>query len=365
MKSFNYVLLLVALTASIRFNGFAQTPEKTMYAHYIDVGQGQAILMEFPHGAILIDAGGQSDHVTRLITYLTKFFTRRADLHNTLNSVIITHQHVDHNTGLDEVEQNFKILNYIDNGKRVVTPMEVNQIWMEDHVAQFGIRYEKISFDKITANHNLAGYTDDEIDPVTGPEIDPQIIVYSGAFDQIPDHWNPVADYGNPNNHSLVIKVLFGQASFLFSGDLEEKGIKKVLDYYLGTNVLHADVLQVGHHGSKNATTAAWLDAVSPKYAVISCGLWKDGRLAGGRAKPFTTYAYAHPNKKAIDLLEGKLPILRSQPVTDTIGVTGSFHGSIPTFTVATMSHVYATTWDGNIVVKATADAQYTILTHN
>lgn len=364
MNLYKYLLLFLALSAGLQLTGAAQTPEKTMYAHYIDVGQGQAILMEFPHGAVLIDAGAQPDHEIGLISYLKKFFLRRADLNQTLNSVIITHQHVDHNTGLDDVERNFKILNYIDNGKRVVTHMEVNQIWMEDHVNEFNIRYEKVSFEGVTAGHNLSGVTDDRIDPVTGPEVDPQIIVYSGAFEAVPPHWDTVKDYGNANNHSLVIKVIFGRASFLFSGDLEEKGIEKVLAYYAGSHALQADVLQVGHHGSKNATTADWLDAVSPKYAVISCGLWKDGRLTGGRARPFTTYAYAHPNKKAIDLLEGKLTIARPSPVTDTIGLTGSFAGSIPKFTRATMSHVYATTWDGNIIVKATADGQYQIMTH-
>ena len=69
-----------------------------MKVHYIDVGQGNAALVEFSCGAVLIDAGGGNDDVAEtLTTYPDDFFNRRSDLNRTLDAVFITHTHVDHN----------------------------------------------------------------------------------------------------------------------------------------------------------------------------------------------------------------------------------------------------------------------------
>lgn len=75
--------------------------------------------------------------------------------------------------------------------------------------------------------------------------------------------------YRNLNNYSVVIKLTYRQTSFLFTGDAEKKSEEEMLsrDYQLD-----ADVLKVGHHGSANATSNAFLRAVRPKYAVISVG---------------------------------------------------------------------------------------------
>lgn len=68
-----------------------------MYTHYIDVGQADATLLEFPCGAVLIDTGAQdNNHIDDLVDYLENFFSRRTDLNNTLNVVFVTHNHIDH-----------------------------------------------------------------------------------------------------------------------------------------------------------------------------------------------------------------------------------------------------------------------------
>src|SRR5689334_2104015 len=84
-----------------------------MNAHYINVGQGAAVLLEFPCGAILIDAGAQDDHYKKnLVDYLTKFFDRRKDLNKTIALLMITHPHIDHNEALKEVADKFRIERY-------------------------------------------------------------------------------------------------------------------------------------------------------------------------------------------------------------------------------------------------------------
>lgn len=90
----------------------------------------------------------------------------------------------------------------------------------------------------------------------------------------------------NLNNMSAVFKVTYGETSFLFQGDAE----KRVENELIGQNLdLSADVIKLGHHGSKTSSTEKYLEAVSPKVAVISCGLRND---------------YGHPSLETIETLE-------------------------------------------------------------
>jgi competence protein ComEC len=362
MKQLKFFCCTLVLSICVPFLLFAQSND-FMIAHYIDVGQGQSILLEFPKGAVLIDAGAQDDMQDRVKFFLGQFFARRTDLNRTLNTVFITHQHVDHDLALQDVVHGFKVLNYVDNGAHNPHNSGKQQIWLEQHHSEFDIKYEPLTFDKITAGHNLKGLTDQLVDAVSGTT-DPRIVVYSGAFatGEI-----SASDMTNPNDHSLVIKVTYGKSSFLFTGDLEEGGIRAVLNYYGGTDQLKADVLQIGHHGAANGVTDGWLKAVKPHYAVISCGQWNFGMNADSTAQDWTTYAYAHPTKKAIDLLEQNIPDLRPVPRTAHIGLKGKDkHHPLnpPQFTVATVTHnVYVTAWDGNIAIKGTPDGQYSVVT--
>ena len=120
-----------------------------------------------------------------------------------------------------------------------------------------------------------------------------------GRFDENPG-W-PEGEFENQNNHSLVTRIDFGTASFLFMGDLEEAAIEMLVSHYGDAEggALDADVLQVGHHGSHNATTPELLDAVTPRVAVIPVGKWTFGRTGGN----FTTFAFGHPRRDVVDLL--------------------------------------------------------------
>jgi beta-lactamase superfamily II metal-dependent hydrolase len=361
MKTLNLKLyFLTVLLASFFLRASGQDTD-AMYAHFIDVGQGQAILLEFPKGAVLIDAGGQKDMKEKLLFFLGQFFARRTDLNRTLNGVIITHQHVDHDQDLKDIVGRYKVLNYVDNGHHDPHGSGKMQPWMQQHVGELHINYEAITYDKVTAGHNLKGLTDGTIDPVTGSPVDPLITVYSGAF--LPGEVSDMKE----NNHSLVVKVMYGHASFLFMGDLETSGIEKVTDYYKNTaEVLKADVLQVGHHGAKNAMTKDWVKAVRPKYAIINCGQWNWGVNADSTGQAFTTYAYGHPNKKAIDLLEKNMTDNRPQPINVMIGISGTDPTDPtvkPKFKPAIITkNIFATAWNGNINIKATSDGQYAVV---
>ena len=97
------VIIFVFLFSTPFYFTFASPQDDPkMYAHFINVGQGDATLLEFPCGAILIDTGAQdNDCVDEMIEYLNDFFNRRTDLDRAFESVFITHNHPDHIKGLN------------------------------------------------------------------------------------------------------------------------------------------------------------------------------------------------------------------------------------------------------------------------
>ena len=354
MKKF---LRLLCLAFALHFtsSGFAQA-DSVMFVHYINVGQAASVLLEFPCGAILIDAGAQDDNYQQaLLDYLGKFFSRRKDLDSTLALLMVTHPHIDHNQALRAVAQEFRIDRYIDDGLRVGSG-RANQTWLQDNCASSAIPYHSYSFEEITKDGNRKGITDSLIDPINCSNGDPQIYLYSGQFEHKPDDWSQ-ADFTNYNNHSLVVKVLFGKASFLFTGDLETRGIQSIVDEYANTNELDVDVLMVGHHGAANATTDEYLDAVTPNYAVISCGQWNFGK---GSKNPFTTYAYGHPRVNIINMLENHIMDKRAGVIrVKAADASKKFR------LINVDKRIYATPWDHNIIIRATMDGSYKVTTDN
>lgn len=336
-----------------QIHGLGQVNQDRMIAHFIDVGQGDATLLEFPCGAILIDAGSQdADHEERLIEYLTSFFERRSDLNYTLNLVIITHAHLDHNLALDNVAENFIIERYIDNGLRVGSGKH-NQNKLRNGSRAMGILYATYSYYKITLGEN-DGHTDTIVDPFVCDETDPEITLLSGRFTSKPAGWTK-DDYDNGNNHSLVLKVEFGEVSFLFTGDLEDAGIEKLIETY-DPGLLDVDVLRVGHHGSHNATSPELLKAVTPDYAFISCGKWDYGKNSRSL---FTTYRFGHPRKNILQILSEAISGIRPDPIVVKAGT-----GSRRFEEYLLEKNIYATAWDGNIQLQAHKDGTLTIFTN-
>jgi beta-lactamase superfamily II metal-dependent hydrolase len=94
--------------------------------------------------------------------------------------------------------------------------------------------------------------------------------------------------YDEINNYSIVVKLKYGNNSFIFMGDAQDISESEILKKQLD---VRADILKVGHHGSHSSTTKEFLDSVNPKYAVISCG------KANG---------FGHPHKETLSKLNGK-----------------------------------------------------------
>lgn len=351
LLAFSFALLLAA------FPVFSQ-PNPSMTAHFVNVGQAHATLLEFTCGAVLIDAGAQDDAFQdALVNYLEQFFKRRSDLNRTLDSILITHNHIDHTRALPLVVEAFTVERYLDNG--FVNGSGVGgPNWLKKEVAS-GNRKVVIReiMDAAVEQADHAGLTDGDIDPVACPDRDPEIRILQGSFRDDNPGW-PDGAFENQNNHSLVTRVDFGTASFLFMGDLEVPGIELLVDYYSempeARRLLDADVLQVGHHGSYNATTIQLLNAVTPRVAVIPVGLWSFGQAADeGR---FATFDYGHPRRYTVELLASNISRNRSQAKTVMVADRAE------QFSPLTISRaVYATGWDGTVRVVARPTGSITV----
>jgi competence protein ComEC len=238
--------MLIA-TSPFRISAERGALEVTM----LDVAQGDSILVISPRGStLLIDGGGafqgfrgREEHPgpdpgeDAVSAYLWSRGIRRLD------GVALTHAHQDHIGGLAAVLQNFQV-------KRLLLGRESSasaQVQLEALAARLGVPVE----------HEQKGESF-EWDGVRVTFLWPEIS---------PDEVAPAAK----NNDSLVLRLEYGQRSFLLPGDAE----KQVEYSMLSENearLLHADVLKVGHHGSKNSTMPQFLAAVDPSIALISSG---------------------------------------------------------------------------------------------
>lgn len=335
-----------------------------MVAHFIDVGQGHATLLEFSCGAVLIDTGGEGtdtvDGTRRLTEYLDGFFARRQDLNRRIDLLAITHPHIDHTRSIPALlDGDYTIRSAIDNG-RWNGSGAAQQRRLQDSAAAENIVYRAIQEADITSP---SGLTNSTIDPVKCQGTDPVIRALWGSLNE-EDGWSS-GTFENGNNHSVVMRVDFGESSFLFTGDLEADAIDDLVAFYEGSGTLDVDVYQVGHHGSHNATTEDLLRAMTPRIAVVPMGNSRASRAA------YTAYSHGHPHFKAIDLLTAAgygVSGLRAQPITAPVGIKGVCSSCDPkrpaAFENRTIAKaVYGTGWDGTVRITARANGEMAVQT--
>lgn len=222
---FNPEILQVAPTEASQQTG-------NLLVHFIDVGQADAILITKGSEAMLID-GGNRDDAELVIQYLIEQDVKK------LKYVIATHPHEDHIGGLSQVLTTFEVEKVIlSNG--------------EANTETFGNLIDSIENNKVPSVYANVG------DIYTLGDASFKILAPNSEY------------YEELNNYSVVVKLVNGNNSFMFMGDAEQLSESEILERN-ATN-LTADVLKVGHHGSKSSTSQKFLDAVHPQYAVISVG---------------------------------------------------------------------------------------------
>lgn len=236
-------------------------PADNLKVNFINVGEGDCILIEAPNKInILIDGGGTPQSNFDVGSKIVIPYLRRKGI-NEIDLLILTHPHLDHLEGLLPVLKELKVKMVLDSGLACDSSEYKEFISL---ILKKGIPYHKAKAgDNFIFNNNL------------------EIFLLNPLYDS---DFYAESDF---NNASIVVKLFYKNVDFLFTGDIEETAEKKLLVWQ---NILQSDILKVGHHGSSTSTSLEFLDKVDPGIAVITVG----------------KNHFGHPSQKIIERLEDK-----------------------------------------------------------
>lgn len=218
--------------------------------NFIDVGQGDSIFIRFPDNKTMLIDGGTRSQGKKVVEYL---HSQKIDC---IDVIIGTHPHEDHIGGLSDV------INTFDVGKVYLPKVTHTTKTFKDLL--LAIKENNLKITPAKGNDRIP-ISDDVKVEILAPNKD---------------------NYDNLNNYSIVVKIIYNNTSFLFTGDAESISEKEML---AASYNLKSDVLKVGHHGSNTSTKSNFLKTVSPKVAVICAAKNND---------------YGHPHKEVIKRLE-------------------------------------------------------------
>lgn len=254
------ILLIIPQTRNrvLEYLGFfdtdspqAEIPDGEIVVHFIDVGQGDAELIMTSDGKTVLIDSGTPESRTVLTGYLKEQGVKKIDY------FVLTHPHADHIGGAAAVLDAFDVVNVIMTDAPTTTST-----------------YKKV-LQKI----------DEKDCGVIFAEAGKEYSLGEAKITIL----GPVSDYSDDlNNTSIVLRLTYGRTAFMFTGDAEKKAEQDMLTKF-PASYFRADLLKLGHHGSSNSTSDGWFFAVSPEYAVISCGRNND---------------YGHPHREILSLLK-------------------------------------------------------------
>jgi competence protein ComEC len=252
-------LVLPLLVVAILVWSVALTmPDGKLHVSFLDVGQGDAILIQTPNGQdILIDGGPDPQKINLELGKKLPFWDKTVDL------VVSTQPQADHITGLVEVLQRYKVKQVLEPG--VSYNSSIYQEWCNL------IEEKQIKYDNASAGQEIALGSGVKIDV-----LNPPASLWEGTSDDV-------------DNNGVVLRLSWGKVSFLFTADIREEVEFELIEQRAN---LKSTVLKVAHHGSKTSTTSQFLVAVDPEVAVISVG---------------TDNPFGHPNPEVMEKLIDRL----------------------------------------------------------
>jgi beta-lactamase superfamily II metal-dependent hydrolase len=211
--------------------------ESFLKVHFIDVGQGDATLIQQINQDntynMLIDAGNNGDG-----EYLVEYLKDQGV--ETLDYIIGTHPHSDHIGGLDDVIKGFQV------GAIIMPKVMANTRTFEEVM-------EAVSDKGLSITSPVPG--------TSYPLGEAEFTILAPNSD----------DYASLNDYSIANRIVFGSNSFIFTGDAEALSEEEILNNF-NKRDLASDVFKLAHHGSSTSNTEDFLEAINPSYGIISCG---------------------------------------------------------------------------------------------
>ena len=249
--AFKFILGIIIIAVIYFANYSPESPvaDDSLKVRFVDVGQGDCEIVQFPDGRNMIIDGGTNETSSELVNVIKSYGIKRFDY------VVATHPHEDHIGGLDDVVESF----------------EIGNVYLPDTSStsvSFKNLLKSISQSGAKVNRAYEGVT-----MIDETDIKAEFLA-------------PVSnDYEDANNYSAVLKLTYKGFSFLFTGDAETISEHDMIE---NGAYLKSDVLKVGHHGSTTSTSNQFLRAVNPAVAVISVG--RDN-------------SYGHPHREILERL--------------------------------------------------------------
>lgn len=236
-KIFAFVVVFITLLSAafyhFYFNDRPVLSGERLTVRFIDVGQGDASLVITPDGSAMLIDTGPSQSKNKLKRELDEAGFKDLDF------AVFTHPDEDH----------------IGNAETVLRGYTVITVLMPDFSKNTNV-YKKM----------MAAIEEEKV-KLEYPEPNTKYELGEAEFVILA----PISKYKSSNNNSIVLRLKYGQNTFLFMGDAESEAEKDMLNAY-NKNDIGCDVIKVGHHGSSSSSTKEFINAVMPLYAIISCG---------------------------------------------------------------------------------------------
>ncbi|WP_163971018.1 ComEC/Rec2 family competence protein [Oceanobacillus halotolerans] len=245
-QSIRITIIMVLFIFIIPISGYSY--ESNLEVHFIDVGQGDSVLVKTPNDKVILIDGGRPKVGKRVVNYLEDHHVNEIDL------MISTHPDIDHIGGLIDVMKQFKVKQILDSGKLHSTATYakyINEIRKQDIPFKLAEQGKKVKLDS---------------------ELEIRIL-------------NSYQGMKTNNQSSIALKMTYGEIDFLLMGDVEKKQEEQMLRSY----DVQAEIVKVAHHGSDTSTSLPFLYAVGPEVAMITYGENND---------------FGHPVNRVIDNLK-------------------------------------------------------------
>ncbi|HAT4161237.1 TPA: MBL fold metallo-hydrolase [Clostridium perfringens] len=245
------IIVLLAGYFGIDLTQDSKVPKDSkLMISYMDVGQGDAAYIKVNGNDILIDAGPRSNSKELLEQLKAKNI-------DDFELVIATHPHEDHIGGMVDVFKEYEV-------KSFYSP--------------------KITHTTKTYENLVKAVKDEGLKT---KELKGGMVIDLGEGAKFEVFTPQKSEYEELNDYSPIMKLSFGDTSYLFTGDAEKLAEEEALAKYKTS--LDSDVIKFGHHGSSSSSSNAFIEAVSPKYGIISCA--KDNK-------------YGHPHRETLDIIK-------------------------------------------------------------